>query len=96
MTINTAVEGSEATIAVEGWLDTQASPELLSQIDQLAEDINSLVLDFSKLEYISSSGLRAVVAAYKKMNGAIVIKGASEGIMNIFRTTGIDRKIRFE
>ena len=48
MTINTAVEGSEATIAVEGWLDTQASPELLAQIDQLQEGINTLVLDFSR------------------------------------------------
>ena len=96
MTITKTTEGNAATIAVEGWLDTQASPELLAQIDQLEEGITSLVIDFSKLEYISSSGLRAVVAAYKKMNGAIVIKGASEGIMSIFRTTGIDKKIKFE
>ena len=95
MTIRITKDGSEATIAVEGWLDTQASPELLTQLDQLEEGITSLVIDFSDLEYISSSGLRAVVAAYKKMNGAIVIKGASEGILSIFRTTGIDKKIRF-
>ena len=96
MTINTTVEGSEATIAVEGWLDTQAAPEFLAQIDQLGEEITSLVIDFSNLDYIASPGLRAIVAAYKKMNGAIVIRGASKGIVSIFRKTGIDRKIRFE
>ena len=96
MTINTTVNGNEAVITLDGWLDTQASPELLAELDKLGDDVTSLVIDFSKLEYISSSGVRAVVAAYKKMKGALVVKNASEGIMSIFRTTGIDKRIRFE
>ena len=96
MTISKTLNGSEAVIAVAGWLDTQASPELLAELDRLEEGVTSLVLDFSKLEYISSSGLRAVVAAYKKMNGALTVKNASEGVMSIVKTTGIDKRIKFE
>ena len=96
MKIIKTVNGNEATLYVEGWLDTQAAPELLAQLDQLEDGVDSLVMDFAGLEYISSSGVRAVVSAYKKMNGALVIKNASEGILRIFRATGIDKRIRFE
>lgn len=96
MTINKTENGSEITLKPIGWLDTQAAPELLDELDGLGDDAQSLILDFSELEYISSSGIRAIVTAYKKMNGAVVIKNASEGIMSIVKATGIDKKIRFE
>ena len=48
------------------------------------------------LEYISSSGVREVVAAYKKMSGALTVKNAAPSIMSIFKATGIDKKIKFE
>ncbi len=96
MTITKTLNGNEAVLKVEGWLDTQAAPELLAALDQLESNIDSLELDFSGLEYISSSGVRAVVAAYKKVNGALVVKHTSSEIMSIFRATGIDKRIRFE
>ncbi len=96
MTITKTVNGSEAVLAFEGWLDTQAAPEMRREIDALGEDITDIVIDFEKLEYISSSGIREVVSAYKKMNGNMKIKNASAGIMGIFKATGIDKKITFE
>jgi len=96
MTIKKTINGTEATLAVEGWLDTQAAPELLAELDRLEDSVTSLVMDFAGLEYISSTGVRAVVTAYKKMNGAFVVRNTSERIMSIFRTTGIDKTIRFE
>ena len=60
------INGNEATLTVDGWLDTKTAPDLLAALDSLDEGVSSLVLDFSGLEYISSSGVRAVVAAYKK------------------------------
>ena len=83
-------------LAFEGWLDTQAAPEMRAEVEALGEDITSLVIDFEKLEYISSSGIREVVAAYKKMKGELKVKNASAGIMSIFQATGIDKKITFE
>lgn len=96
MDITKEISGEETIIILKGWLDTQASPMLHEEIEKLDEGTKNLVLDFSLLEYISSSGVREVVAAYKKMNGALLVKNASDGIMSIFKATGIDKKIRFE
>ena len=96
MQITKTVNGTEATLALEGWLDTLAADELKAELEGLEEGIEFLVLDFSGLEYISSSGIRQIVAAYKKMNGRLVVKNASSGIMTIVKATGIDKKISFE
>ncbi len=96
MTITKTAEGTETTLRLEGWLDTNAAPQLLEELDGLDEGTERLVLDMSALEYISSSGVRGVVSAYKKMNGALLVRGAAPGIMSIFRATGIDKKISFE
>ena len=96
MTITKTINGNEAVLAFEGWLDTQAAPEMRAEVESLGEDITSLVIDFENLEYISSSGIREVVAAYKKMKGELKVKNASAGIMSIFQATGIDKKITFE
>ena len=96
MDITKTINGEEATLAVTGWLDTQAAPKLKDELDSLEEGVEKLVLDFSGLEYISSSGVREVVAAYKKVKGALVVRNASSGIMSIFKATGIDKKISFE
>ena len=95
MTITKTVNGNEAVFCIEGWLDTAASPEMHKEIEGLDEGIESLVIDLEKLEYISSSGVREVVAAYKKMKGALTVKNASSSIMSIFKATGIDKKIKF-
>lgn len=96
MTITKTINGNEAVLAFEGWLDTEAAPEMRAEVEALGEDITSLVIDFEKLEYISSSGIREVVSAYKKMKGELKVKNASAGIMSIFQATGIDKKITFE
>ena len=59
-------------------------------------DINSLILDFEKLEYIASAGLREVVSAYKKLksvNGDFSIIHVSSEVMDVFKLTGFDQKI---
>lgn len=95
MTITKTMENNVAVLSVEGWLDTQSSPELGKEIKALPE-VEGLVLDFEKLEYISSSGLREVVAAYKKMksgNGTFSVIHVSSEVMDVFRLTGFDKKL---
>lgn len=95
MTITKKVEGNTAVLSVEGWLDTQSSPELGKEIQDLS-GIGELILDFDKLEYISSSGLREVVSAYKKMksgNGTFSVIHVSSEVMDVFRMTGFDKKL---
>ena len=69
MTITKTTEGNRAVIMLEGWLDTQAAPELGKAVEELGTEITELVLEMKDCEYISSSGVRQIVAAHKKMNG---------------------------
>ena len=96
MTIEKNVCGSAAEMKLTGWLDTQTAPELDAEIGALGEDITSLTLDFEKLEYISSAGLRLIVAAYKKMNGALTLRNVSGEIMSVIKMTGLDKRITIE
>lgn len=92
MNIIKDLNGDEAVLRVDGWLDTQTSPELLSAIEGLGDTVTSLTLDFSGLEFISSAGLRVILIATKKMKGALVIKNVSARIMSIFQDYGLGSK----
>lgn len=95
MTITKTMENNTAVLLVEGWLDTKSSPELGNEIHALS-DIEGLVLDFEKLEYIASSGLREVVSAYKKMksmNGTFSVINVSNEVMDVFSLAGLDKKL---
>ena len=93
MTIEKNVCDNAAEMKLSGWLDTQTAPELDAEIRALGEEITALTLDFEKLEYISSAGLRLIVAAYKKMNGALTLCHVSDEIMSVIRMTGLDKRI---
>ena len=71
-------------------MDTQSAPELEAELNELTPDVSSLVFDCSGLEYISSAGLRQLVAAHKKMNGALTLRHVSDEIMGVIRMTGLD------
>ena len=96
MVITKSLNGTEETFKVEGRLDTLAAPALLDELEQMDDHVDSLIFDFSELEYMSSMGLRALVIASKKVNGALVIKNVSPRIMSILSTTGLDNTIRIE
>ena len=96
MTIEKNVQGSTEELRLSGWLDTQSCPLLEKEISLLGEDISTLVFDCSGLEYISSGGLRLIVAAYKKMKGALTLRHVSDEIMGVIRMTGLDKRLNFE
>lgn len=89
MTINTTI-GEEMIIEVEGRLDTTTAPQLEKELKQKLGDAKTLILDFAKLEYVSSAGLRVILSAQKVMNkqGNMVVKNVNETIMDIFEVTG--------
>ena len=90
MTISKALEGSKLTIMLEGRLDTKTSPALEAELKDALTGITELVFDFEKLEYISSAGLRILLANQKIMNkqGSMVIKNVNEVIAEVFEVTG--------
>ncbi len=96
MTIEKITHGSTAELKLSGWLDTQTAPLLEAEVNELDADVTALTLDFTELEYISSAGLRQIVAAYKKMKGALTLRHVSDEIMNVISMTGLDKRMKFE
>lgn len=83
-------EGTSLCIALEGRMDTTTAPQLEAEIKGSMEGVKELILDFEKLEYLSSAGLRVLLAAQKMMNqhGSMKICHVNETIMEIFEVTG--------
>lgn len=98
MTINKNVEGSRLALELEGRLDTVTTPKLEAELKQSLNDVTELIFDFSNLEYISSAGLRVLLAAQKTMNkqGSMVIKNVNETIMEVFDVTGFSDILSIE
>lgn len=90
MQINKNRDNDKLTLALEGRLDTLTAPQLDAEIQGKLDGVKELVFDFSKLDYISSAGLRILLTAQKVMNkqGKMLIKGAGTEIKEIFEVTG--------
>lgn len=90
MTIEKMKEGGKLTLALEGRLDTTTAPQLEAEVTGSLMGVTELVLDFSRLEYLSSAGLRVILAAQKIMNrqGKMVICHVNATILEVFEVTG--------
>lgn len=90
MNIIKNTEGKTLNIALEGRLDTTTAPQLEAELKQSIADNTELILDFAKLEYLSSAGLRVLLAAQKVMNkqGKMVIRNVNDVISEVFEVTG--------
>ena len=82
--------GSTLKVSVSGRLDTTTAPELEKTLGSQLEGIESLTLDFGELAYISSAGLRVLLALQKTMNkqGRMVVTHVNDNIMEVFDVTG--------
>ena len=90
MTISKKREGIELLLALEGRLDTVTAPELEKVLKEELPGVTALTLDFEKLEYISSAGLRVLLSTQKIMNrqGSMKLVHVCEMVMEIFEVTG--------
>lgn len=82
--------GSTMKVSVSGRLDTTTAPELEKTLGSQLEGIESLTLDFGDLAYISSAGLRVLLALQKTMNrqGQMAVTHVNDNIMEVFDVTG--------
>lgn len=89
MEIIKKLTGTTLTVSLTEQLDTVTAPELESALNDL-NGVKEVVFDFEKLEYVSSAGLRVLLATHKRMMpvGKMVIKNVNEGIMEVFEITG--------
>ena len=90
MNIVKNLDGDKLTVVLEGRLDTTTAPEFEAALKEDLPKAQSVVLDFEKLEYISSAGLRVLLTAQKEMGkkGGMVIKNVCPEILEVFEITG--------
>ena len=90
MTIEIKKNNQETIIEIAGRLDTITAPALDKTIHEDIGDTKNLVLDVKGMEYISSAGLRVLLAAQKKMQkiGSMKVINVCEDVMEVFEMTG--------
>lgn len=97
MTIQKTVSGTTLTVALEGRLDTTTAPKL-EELRGSVDGVSRLVFDLVKLEYISSAGLRVLLAMQKLMNqqGEMVLQNVNEAVMEVFEVTSFSDILSIE
>ena len=90
LNITKTIKNKEADFALEGRLNTVTAPELEKELKTSLDGITELRMDFEKLDYISSAGLRVLLSAQKQMNkqGTMTLHHVNQTILEIFEVTG--------
>lgn len=86
------------TIAIEGSVDTVTAPELEAAIAALPDTLERLILDFAAVDYVSSAGLRVLLAADQRLSasGALVLRNVNPDVREVFEMTGFDELLTLE
>lgn len=87
------------TLAIAGSIDTNTAPQLESAVDAALKTSAHIVFDLADLEYISSAGLRVVLATQKaiaKTAGSFVLRNMQPGVKEVFDITGLSSILTIE
>ena len=98
MEINKQANGSKLNVALSGRLDTTTAPEFEKELKGSLDGVTELTLDFSGLEYISSAGLRVLLALQQKMmtRDGMKLVGVNDDVSDVFEVTGFDEILTYE
>jgi anti-sigma B factor antagonist len=90
LNIKKNLDDTKLTVYLEGRLDTTTAPQLEESMKESINGVTELVMDFEKLEYISSAGLRVLLSCQKIMSkqGSMKVVHVSDLIKEIFEVTG--------
>ena len=98
LSITKTGEGSTMTIALEGRLDTNTSPELEKEAKEVYEGVDKLLIDLENLQYISSAGLRVLLSINQAMTekGGMIVRNVPENVQEVFNITGFSEVLTIE
>ncbi len=98
LNITKEFQGKKMTVALESDLDRTTSPELEEKLSAALDDVQELVLDLAKLDYISSAGLRVFIKFQKRMDkqGSMTVTNVGKDVMEIFRLSGFTTFIKID
>lgn len=91
MTIDTQLVDGVATISPKGSVDSSTADELDAAINQFdMNELSQITFNFSDVDYISSKGLRILIATYRKMqHKPVIVQNANEAVFDIFKISGL-------
>ena len=94
LNINKTTKNDILTLELEGRLDTVSAPALEAAVEESIDDAAAFVFDFTKLEYLSSAGLRILLTTQKAMEDTgrpdVTVLGANADIQGVFAVTGFN------
>lgn len=98
LNINKTIENGEVTFRLEGRLDTTSAPELEAEVKNSLDGAKSLIMDFEKVEYISSAGLRVLLLALKLMRsqGQMKVVHVNDIVQEVLDVTGFSDMLTIE
>lgn len=81
---------NELILTLQGRLDAINAPLLEAELKERIAGLQTLVFDFAGIEYISSAGLRVLLAAQKEMNrqGRMLLRNVNDAVNEVFEITG--------
>ena len=91
MDISTSLENGKSIMYVDGKLNANTSKELEIALLAFLGKHNEIILDFTKVDYISSAGLRVLLLAQKKVKadgGQMILRGVCDIVMDVLEMTG--------
>lgn len=89
--ITKEVSGEILTVHIKGDLNVKTSPILEDELTKSISGVKELILDFSDVEYISSAGLRVLLAMEKSMrrqSGKMKLQHVNAAVKEIIRLAG--------
>ena len=92
-------ENDAVTVFLSGKIDSETAPDIETELKEILKKTNTLFIDMSEVIYISSAGLRIILASYKYLktkSGNMIIKNANEDVRQIFTITGLIDVFNFE
>lgn len=98
MTYTINKNGNALELALSGRLDTVTAPELEKTLIPIPEGVDTIVYDFSQLDYISSAGLRVLLRAHRSlpMGGKSKVLNCNPVVKEVFSVTGFSEIVEFE
>ena len=93
MTLTKEKNGNELTVRLSGELNTLTAPELSDLLKSELDGVQILTLDFNECDYVSSAGLRVLLATFKQMKavkGSMNLTNVGKSFKDVLQNTGLD------
>lgn len=98
--IQTSPSGTDVVIAITGEIDAATASALSAELeDAIASTAPRVVVDFSRLSFIDSSGLSMLIAAHRRLvedGRGLVVRSAPPSARRLLEISGLDRVLSIE